>query len=74
MYGGLLVWVRDPIMFERLKKENAIVELGEGLILQSINIREFLDPKHIFIVKKTYHNFIKKPKRWTFRKIISGFW
>lgn len=28
MHNGLLVWLRDAVMFEKLKKENAIVELG----------------------------------------------
>jgi|JI6StandDraft_1071083.scaffolds.fasta_scaffold12922_4 hypothetical protein len=74
MHNGLLVWLKDIVMFEKLKKENAIVELGEGLILQSLNIRSFLDPQHRFVITKTYHNFVKRPSRWTLRNIVSSFW
>jgi hypothetical protein len=50
-------------LFEELKKSNSIIELGEGLILQSLTIRNHMDPKHRFITTKSFNNFVKKPKK-----------
>lgn len=72
--NGLLIWIADNVMFEELKKQNAGIELGENLIYENLNLREFFDPKYTLLATKSYLKFIKQPKRYTFRKMISSFW